>query len=247
MSYDTLRVRVEDNVWYVQLHRPEANNTIDGTLLAECADVLGACRDSASVVVLEGLPDVFCLGADLSAGASGAEGTVDPKTLYGLWMELATGPFVSVAHVRGKTNAGGVGFVAASDIVLAEEKATFSLSELMFGLFPACVMPFLVRRVGMSRARFLALSTQPVEAAAAKEWGLVDACAADSVDLLRRQLLRLRRLPKDGIARFKRYLAEMDTSLADCRAPAERANREIFSDERNLARIARFVETGRMD
>nr|WP_269820011.1 enoyl-CoA hydratase-related protein [Bacillus velezensis] len=42
----------------------------------------------------------------------------------------------------GVANAGGIGFVAASDIVIADDTAVFSLSELLFGLFPAMVLPF---------------------------------------------------------------------------------------------------------
>jgi len=62
-----------------------------------------------------------------------------------LWLRLATVRTVTISHVRGKANAGGIGFVAASDIVLADETAQFSLSELLFGLYPACVLPFLIR------------------------------------------------------------------------------------------------------
>jgi 3-carboxymethyl-3-hydroxy-acyl-[acp] dehydratase len=52
---------------------------------------------------------------------------------------LATGPFVTISHVRGKANAGGLGFMAASDIVLAQEEAQFSLSELLSdSIRPAC-------------------------------------------------------------------------------------------------------------
>lgn len=96
--------------------------------------------------------------------------------MYDLWLRLATGPYVTISHVRGKANAGGLGFVAASDIVLANETAQFSLSELLFGLYPACVLLFLIRRIGFQRAHYFTLMTQPISAKQACEWGLVDAC-----------------------------------------------------------------------
>jgi polyketide biosynthesis enoyl-CoA hydratase PksH len=170
--------------------------------------------------------------------------TRSAEVLYDLWTDLATGPYVTIAHVRGKANAGGIGFVAACDIVLADERAVFSLSELLFGLFPACVLPFLIRRIGVQKAHYMTLMTVPIPVQEAHRWGLVDAYAADSADLLRRHLLRLRRLSKSAIQRYKQYLSALDTFLAASRMPAVAGNREVFSDPENLEKIARFVATG---
>ena len=49
---------------FLQFDRPEAGNTIGGQLVIECHEVLTACEKSATVIVLSGSPDVFCLGAD---------------------------------------------------------------------------------------------------------------------------------------------------------------------------------------
>src|SRR5207248_3090020 len=129
--------------------------------------------------------------------------------LYELWLQIATAPFVTVAHLRGKTNAGGVGFVAACDIALADATATFSLSELLFGVYPACVMPFLIRRIGFQRAHYLTLMTQPIAVEQAHRWGLVDAYETQSDGLLRKHLLRLRCLSKVAIRRYKGYMTEL--------------------------------------
>src|SRR5438874_409263 len=184
-AYQTIKVEFQESVCFLQIDRPEANNTISDQLVAECHDVLSACEESATVVVLSGSPEVFCFGADFKAIATGqrdpgrltireqsGDGRRDgPGPLYELWLRLATGPFVSISHVRGKANAGGVGFVAASDIVLADDTAQFSLSELLFGLFPACVLPFLIRRVGFQKAHYFTLMTQPVSAKQACDIG----------------------------------------------------------------------------
>lgn len=240
---DTLRVRREGAICRLQLHRPDAGNAINERLLAECHAVLDDCEAWAGVVVVEGLADVFCLGADLR-GLRDGDAPHDPEELYDLWLRLAQGPFVSVAHVRGKANAGGVGFAAACDLVLCDEHATFSLSELLFGLVPACVLPFAVRRMGAARAQALALMTQPIAAAQAQAWGLVDGVAPDSERLLRTHLLRLRLLPRDGIARCKRYLAALDPTLQPSRPAALACNREVFSDATNLQRIDRYLASG---
>ncbi len=241
-------VRSEDDIGFIQFHRPAANNAINDRLIAETSQALDALERTSKVVVLEGLPDVFCAGADfaeIGAGVAAGRAAQAPGPLYDLWHRLATAPFVSVAHVRGRANAGGIGFVAACDIVLSDEKATYSLSELLFGLMPACVMPFLVRRVGFARANFFTLSTQPATARQALEWGLVDACEAGSENLLRKQLLRLRRFNKDAVARYKRYVGELDGSLRAARDKALAANLDVFSDTDNLRKIARYVQTGK--
>src|SRR6185503_19576776 len=122
--------------------------------------------------------------------------------MYDLWLRMATGPYVTIAHVRGTANAGGVGFVAASDIVLADETAQFSLSEMLFGLMPACVMPFLIRRIGFQRAHYMTLMTQPISVNQAYGWNLVDAHEKLSDALLKRHLMRLKCLSKNSIVRY---------------------------------------------
>jgi len=247
-DYQTIRVKFDGPICTLQIYRPDANNTIDHTLAEECLDVLRRYRDQINVIVVEGLPEVFCFGADFHGIerdiSSGDARTQDPEMLYNFWLDLATGPFISIAHVRGKANAGGMGFVAACDVVLADETAVFSLSELLFGLMPACVLPFLIRRVGFQKAHYMTLMTQPISVQKAEAWGLVDAWEANSDGILRKHLLRLRRLSKKGIARYKSYMAEIDNSLLSSKTKALAANLEVFSDTENLNRIARYVQTG---
>ena len=249
-SFETIRVRTEDDICFVQIHRPESNNAINQRLIAELGETLRACEGSAKVVVLEGLPQVFCSGADFKEietrfASEDHAAEQDPEPLYDLWQRLACGPCVSVAHVRGRANAGGIGFVAACDIVLSDNKAVFGLSELLFGLMPACVLPFLARRVGFARANYMTLMTQPIAAGRALEWGLVDACEELSEDLLRKQLLRLRRLDMNAVARYKRYASSLDGGFSAAKPKALQANVEVFSDANNLHRIARYVRTGK--
>lgn len=247
MIYETIQVRFQESICFLQIYRPEANNTISGQLVAECNHVLSACEESATVVVLSGSPEVFCFGADFKAIAGTSkkdDHDAGPEPMYDLWLRMATGPYVTISHVRGKANAGGVGFVAASDIVIADETAQFSLSELLFGLYPACVLPFLIRRIGFQKAHYLTLMTQPISAKQAYEWGLVDAFEPSSEALLRRHLQRLRRLSKGAVRRYKTYMRSIGLQLQDLKSPAVDANREMFSDADNLQAITRYIEEG---
>jgi 3-carboxymethyl-3-hydroxy-acyl-[acp] dehydratase len=255
-AYETIKVRFQESICFLEIDRPDAKNTINAQLVAEVSEVISACEESATVVVLSGSPEVFCYGADFKALArrdpllpirrrqDEEETDAGPGPLYDLWLRLATGPFVTISHVRGQANAGGVGFVAASDIVLADETAQFSLSELLFGLYPACVLPFLIRRIGFQKANYLTLMTQPIAARQALEWGLVDAVEPQSEVLLRRHLQRLRRLSKTAIRRYKSYMSRISMPLRDLKTTAVAGNVEVFSDAGNLQAITRYVERG---
>ncbi|KFG72431.1 enoyl-CoA hydratase/isomerase [Streptomyces mutabilis] len=248
MDFSTIRVRREGTVCRLRLHRPDRENTIDDTMVRECHAALDACEQHCTVVLLEGLPHVFCDGADLTTYGprEGADrpAKYDPSPLYDLWTRLADGPCVTVAHARGRTNAGGIGFIAASDIVVAEPQATFGLSELLFGLYPAMVLPFLVRRVGRQHAHYMTLTTKAVTAEQARDWGLVDVCAERSGAVVGQHLGRLSKLPRDGVAAYKQFMGHLSGSVREQRATSVAANQRLFTDTSNLERINRFVEHG---
>jgi polyketide biosynthesis enoyl-CoA hydratase PksH len=116
---------------------------------------------------------------------------------------------VVIAKVEGQVTAGGVGLVAASDLVISSTGATFGLSEMLFGLLPACVLPFLIRRIGFQKARWMTLITQGIPAQRALEIGLVDEVGENPSDILRRNLLRLTRLERDTIGNLKAYMSKL--------------------------------------
>ncbi|MBN2441744.1 MAG: enoyl-CoA hydratase/isomerase [Spirochaetales bacterium] len=248
MDYHTLKVRFEEQKCFIQIYRPAENNTINDQLVRDFQDVLEKCRKSVCIIIIEGLPEVFCFGADFksiqTAIAQNNQTHHDSGPLYEIWQELATGPFITIAHVQGKANAGGIGFVAACDLVIASQTALFSLSELLFGIFPACVLPFLIKRIGLQKAHYMTLMTKPISVEKAFTWGLVDAYEERSENLLRKHLLRLRLLSKPAIIRYKSYLNKLYQSLEQAKETAIAANLEVFSDPVNLNNIVNYVKTG---
>jgi polyketide biosynthesis enoyl-CoA hydratase PksH len=249
MGYRAIDVSTQDSVCWVRFDRPGAQNTIDKQLVEECLDIVARCEREMTVLVLEGNADVFCFGADFRGmhgqAQQGAADEHRPDVLYDLWAQLAAGSFVSIAHVQGQANAGGLGFVAASDIVVSSTNARFSLSEMLFGIVPACVLPFLIRRVGVQKAHYLTLMTHPIDAQQALAWGLVDACAEDSRELLRKHLLRLRRLSKRAVGRYKGYLNRLHPTIQSQRELAIAENHAVFADPEVVQSIHRYVETGK--
>jgi enoyl-CoA hydratase/carnithine racemase len=111
-----------------------------------------------------------------------------------------------IGCVEGTVAGGGVGLVAACDLVIANESASFTLPEVIVGMIPALITPFLLRRMAPARVQYLALSSRTLSAMEAKTSGLVDELAEGGIhDVLRNQLQRLFRSSPAGLLEVKRY------------------------------------------
>ena len=235
-----------ERVTTVRFHRPDAANALDGEMLETVERGLDEAARRSGVLIMSGLPDVFCTGADLVAVSSEAAGAHQPDYLFDLWTRMISGDVIVVTHVRGKTAAGGVGFVAASDFVVSDQLATFALPEMLFGLMPAMVLPFLAHRIGARRAHTLAISTRTIDASTALSWGLVDEMGERSDVLLARLLNRLCRIPRDGVAPLKRFSADVICSTKAARPHAIEANLSRFADPLVRKRMAAYANDNLM-
>lgn len=251
-AYQTIAINYQYPVCFVKFDRADAQNTINAQMVKEIASVLKFYENKASVIVFEGSKDFFCFGADFEAVESTVYDTQlhdvtqgnNAEGLYNIWQQLKEGEFISIAHVTGKANAGGIGFVAACDIVIANENAEFSLSELLFGLVPACVAPFLSRRIGIQKTNYMAFTTQSITANQAYLWGLIDVLESNSADSLRKHLLRLRRLSKKSIKQYKNYICELQKNNHREKEVAVQTNQTVLSDPENIAGILRYQREG---
>ena len=247
VTYQTLRIRQQPGVQFVQLYRPDARNTINQALVRELSFVLDGLEHEKKikVVVLEGLPDAFCTGMDFQEYmATDSDKHLQMCNIFELFKKMLHSSKIIVSKVQGRVAAGGIGIVAASDLVIAEDGATFALSELLFGLLPAMVLPFLIRRVGHHKARLLALSTQPIGATEAHTWGLVDAYGTDTDKILRAYLQRWRRLSASAIRRLKDYMNKLNMIDAETQALAVKTISELMADPEIKEGIRLYVEEG---
>jgi enoyl-CoA hydratase/carnithine racemase len=191
---------------------PEALNLETVRNLSSALAAAFADRNSA-VVVLTGGERVFCKGLDWNASIAEDDPRASVKT-FAHCLEtvtgmrgIATGASAKpvIAFVRGEVAGGGVGLVAACDGVLAAPDATFTLPELLFGLTPAVIFPYVAQRVPAQKLRWLALTAATLTAKDALKLGLVDeVCSrANAPGLLRSWIRRLRRLRPELIAEWK--------------------------------------------
>ncbi|MEM1168623.1 MAG: enoyl-CoA hydratase/isomerase [Cyanobacteria bacterium P01_H01_bin.35] len=248
MEYKTLKITYQPAVKRIQINRPEANNSINSQLTEELLSVLQSAEEEEEikVLVLEGLPEVFCTGMDFKEVIAGKD--IDTKAssnnYYNICQQMCQSNKVVISVVRGKVQAGGVGFVAASDLVIADETATFVLSELLFGLLPACVLPFLIRRVGFQKAYRLALTTQQISATEAQNWGLVDECSAKPDKILGQYLRRLKYLPSSGIKNLKNYISKLWIIEQETQDLAVNTITNLVESPEIKEKIQRFVKEG---
>jgi len=236
----------EDGVSTLVFTRPERDNALDEEMLAMAERALDEAGQRTGLLVIAGLPEVFCTGADLADMSGGAAGGHDPDRLFRLWQRMVEGDVITVAHVRGRAAAGGIGFAAAADFVVADTSTTFALPEMLFGLVPAMVIPFLARRIGSHRAHAMALSTRTIDVVTAANWGLVDDYGERSGATLGRLMYRLRRIPRDAVAPYKAYVGELLQPVGATREAAVATNLRRFSDPLVRERIRDFSVNGVM-
>jgi methylglutaconyl-CoA hydratase len=185
MTYDTLLVTVADKVATVTLNRPDLRNAFNEGAIAELArvfDELGR-HDTVRAIVLAANGPSFCAGADLNwmkkmAGYSHDENEADAMRLADMLRTIYLCPKPTVARVQGDCYAGGMGLVAACDIVVASETAGFCLSEVKLGLIPATISPYVIKAMGEQAARRYFLTAERFDAAEAQRIGVAHAVVA---------------------------------------------------------------------
>ena len=186
-----------------------------------------------------GVGDDLALAAANAASSSSAAAIASFARCLGLLRAL---PAATLCVVEGPVSGGGVGLVAACDLVIASSAATFVLPELLFGLIPAVVLPVLAERVGPARARWLALSGETLDLDAALRVGLVDERSEDVVLTLAARLKRLLRASPAAVARLKLHAAEVaGLPLADALAAGVARTATDVHDPEVRAAVAGFL------
>jgi enoyl-CoA hydratase/carnithine racemase len=178
------RVRRDDagGVSTLTLNRPEKLNALD-TASFEALDAhLGALQKDESVgcVVLRGAGKGFCAGADLKALAAQADDPPPPTFKPRVIERLGLLGQPVIAAVHGVCFTGGLELALACDFIVADATARFADTHGKWGLVGAWGMgQRLSRRIGLSAAKRMMMTSRVVEAAEAHALGLVDLLAPD--------------------------------------------------------------------
>ena len=177
-EYRSLLVARDGPAARITLNRPEKRNALSLELMNE---LLRALREASAdegmrAIVIESTGAAFSAGHDLSEmiGRDAAFYrelfdlcTVIMETIHEL-------PQPVIAKVQGIATAAGCQLVAACDLAVAADTARFATPGVKIGLFCSTPMVEVSRAVGRKRAMELLLTGEPIDAATALDWGLVN-------------------------------------------------------------------------
>ncbi|TSA25977.1 MAG: enoyl-CoA hydratase/isomerase family protein [Bacteroidetes bacterium] len=180
MMFTTIETTLEKGIFTVWLNRPEVHNAFNTTMLEELAECfLDLQSTDAICVILRGRGKSFCAGADLtwmkdvatnSYEINYQESLLLSKCFYSIY--TCTKPTIALVH--GASLGGANGLLASCDLAYCTDDATFSLSEVKIGIVPACISPYVVKRVGEYGTRELMLTGRRINGKEAEAFHLVN-------------------------------------------------------------------------
>jgi enoyl-CoA hydratase/carnithine racemase len=178
MTFENLLVTREGPVAVVTLNRPQRRNALSLQLMREliqCLDEAGRDREIRAII-LAAAGKVFCSGHDL--GEMTGRDINEYRTIFDVCTELMTKlqaiPQPVIAEVQGIATAAGCQLVAACDMAVASEDASFATPGVKIGLFCTTPMVALTRAIGRKRALQMLMTGEMVGARTAADWGLIN-------------------------------------------------------------------------
>lgn len=239
---------VVEGVATLTLDSQDNRNALSRQLVSELLDGLERAQhdDTVTVVSLRAEGSTFCSGADLrEARSEGMERAA--ATLVELQRRILTHPKPVVARVHGHVRAGGVGIVAACDVALCAEDASFAFTEVRLGLTPAAISLTVLPRMTGRAAALAFLGGEVLDGTGAARAGLVTE-AVPAVDLDTRARAVCASLAKgspQGLRETKRLLAAPLVEHVE-RHGEEMAARSarLFGSEEAQEAMAAFLDRG---
>jgi enoyl-CoA hydratase/carnithine racemase len=193
---ELVHLDVADGVATITLDSPQNKNALSQQLTGELLEQLEAAGADELVraIVIRSALDVFCSGADMSEATTVGMG-VGAQRMVDVQRAIVANPKPVVARVAGPVRAGGIGIVAAADISIAGESATFALTEVRLGLAAATISLTVIPRLTDRAAAYTFLTGNGFDALEAARLGLLtltvpDADLAAAVDTVLDALLK---------------------------------------------------------
>ncbi|MGV7208331.1 enoyl-CoA hydratase/isomerase family protein [Oxalobacteraceae bacterium A2-2] len=242
----------------VTLNRPQVRNAFNEEAIAELAqafDELGR-DDSLRAIILAANGAAFCAGGDLNwmkkmAAYTDAENQADAMQLAAMLRTIYLCPKPVVARVHGDCYAGGMGLVAACDIILAAEGAHFCLSEVKLGLIPATIAPYVIKAMGEQAARRYFLTAERFTAQEAHRIGFVhEVAGAEALDTRVAEVVQaLAANSPHAVRQAKVLVRDMAGKTIDDALVADTAARiaQIRASEQGREGVRSFLEKRKPD
>ncbi len=186
-KFNTIEFELSKKIGTVWLNRPEIHNAFNAVMLKEIIECYSEINkmNNVRVVVIRGRGKSFSAGADLNwmrdvAKYSYQENYNESLIVSECFKTIYTCKKPTIAIVHGAAIGGANGFIAASDYAFTEENTTFSLSEVKIGIVPACISPYILKRVGEFGTKDLMLSGRRIKGNEAEKYKLVNKSLPES-------------------------------------------------------------------
>ncbi|WP_040813868.1 enoyl-CoA hydratase family protein [Nocardia concava] len=220
-----VRYEVADGFATLTLDSPHNRNALSSRLVTELLEGLGraAADDAVRGVVLTHTGNTFCAGADLKEAVDAdpaAAADIRTRWMISVLRDILAMPKPVLAQVNGNVRAGGMGIIAACDLVVAGPESSFGLTEVRIGLAPFMISLTLLPRMSPRAAARYFSTGETFDAAEAERVGLVTVVAADPAAETARLRGELRKGAPQGLAEAKalvnaELLAAFDRSAED--------------------------------
>src|SRR5689334_2877334 len=159
----------------VTLNRPDRRNALTIELLTELSEALEkmSADSKKRILVLRGAGKAFCAGLDLQETTLLEKAQRSAEIVGRTLLAISQTRLITIAQVHGAAVAGGAGLMSACDFVLAAERTKIGYPETRRGLVAGLVLTFLRRQLRERHIRELLFTGELIDAARAKEIGLV--------------------------------------------------------------------------
>lgn len=219
----TILLRLENDVAYISLNRPEVFNSFNREMALGLQQALDDCASSPEVraIVLTGQGKAFCAGQDLKEVT-----TPEINPGFRVLLEEHYAPIITrlrnldkpiVAAVNGVAAGAGANIGLACDVVIADEKAAFIQAFSKIGLIPdSGGTYFLPRIIGHQKALALALLGDKISAQEAEAMGMIYQAvpSADFSAVIEKTATKLARMPTKALGFIKQaFRASQSNSL----------------------------------
>ena len=203
--------KMENKVLFLKLNRPEKRNALNPEVINSLLSFFQKKKwdHSIKAIVISGEGKAFCSGADLKWMSNESSFTIkEMENLFSLFEAIMSCPLPVISLVHGFAIGGGLGLLSVSDVVIAEENSQFRFSETKLGLIPSVISPFVLRKIGLSHAKFLMLSALPFSAKQAQQIGLAHFIGSKKeCDIFLNKLLKnFRELDPSAVSKTKQWL-----------------------------------------
>jgi Enoyl-CoA hydratase/carnithine racemase len=219
MSGQSIKKTIDKrNIVTLTLNRPEVHNAVSLEMIREMRKIIAELNSNPKPrgVILTGAGQTFCSGMDLRwmqniSTQNRANRIAEANELSEMLNELDRLDKPLIGKINGNSFGGAIGLISCCDFALAIEDAEFSLTEVLLGLMPATISPFVIRRIGAANARRIMLNAHRFSAKEAVSFGLITKAVSSQLleEEIEKEINELLRCAPEAVSNTKKLISEV--------------------------------------